>query len=428
MRLRHRYLDLRRERMRDAIELRHAGHAAIREFLDGEGFLEIETPVLTRSTPEGARDFLVPSRAAAGLVLRAAAVAAALQAAPDGRRLRALLPDRPLLSRRGPARRPPARLHPARHRDVVRRASRTCSTSTSACSRTCFGGVDGLEVALPFPRIPYDEAMARYGTDKPDLRFGARARRPHRPARARPSSTPSAPRSRRRRRQGPERRRARAARAPSSTGWSTEAQELGAKGLCGRSARRTDGARRSPSSCRRGRARGDERAARRRGGRPAAAGRRPAAGCADAVLGALRQRARRALRAGPAGEPGALLDRRLAAVRVERGARAAGTRSTTRSPRPAGELDPGDPGEARALAYDVVWNGSRAGRRLDPHHRPDVQRAVFEVLGIGPEEAEARFGFLLEALRYGAPPHGGIAYGLDRCRRAAARNATRSAT
>ena len=119
-RLRYRYLDLRREPMRDAIALRHTVVTAMRTFLNREGFYEIETPVLTRSTPEGARDFLVPSRLAAGLLLRAAAVAAALQAAADGRRLRALLPDRPLLSRRGPARRPPARLHPARPRDVVR--------------------------------------------------------------------------------------------------------------------------------------------------------------------------------------------------------------------------------------------------------------------------------------------------------------------
>jgi aspartyl-tRNA synthetase len=81
---------------------------------------------------------------------------------------------------------------------------------------------------------------------------------------------------------------------------------------------------------------------------------------------------------------------------------------------PAGELDPADPGSARALAYDVVWNGVELGGGSIRISRPDVQRAVFEVLGIGSEEAEARFGFLLEALRYGAPPHGGIAYGIDR--------------
>ena len=81
---------------------------------------------------------------------------------------------------------------------------------------------------------------------------------------------------------------------------------------------------------------------------------------------------------------------------------------------PADEIDPADPGAARALAYDMVWNGVELGGGSIRIHDPEVQRAAFEVLGIEREEAEERFGFLLEALRYGAPPHGGIAYGLDR--------------
>jgi aspartyl-tRNA synthetase len=81
---------------------------------------------------------------------------------------------------------------------------------------------------------------------------------------------------------------------------------------------------------------------------------------------------------------------------------------------PAGDLDPGNPGSARALAYDLVWNGVELGGGSIRINRPDVQRSVFEVLGIRAEEAEARFGFLLEAFRFGAPPHGGIAYGIDR--------------
>ena len=117
-------LDLRREGMQRSMVARHTVNRAMRDYLDAHDFLEIETPILTRSTPEGARDFLVPSRLQPGRLLRAAAVAAAVQAAADGRRLRALLPDRPLLPGRGPARRPPARVHPARPRDELRRGGR----------------------------------------------------------------------------------------------------------------------------------------------------------------------------------------------------------------------------------------------------------------------------------------------------------------
>ncbi len=123
-RLTHRMIDLRREHMRDALVLRHEIVRTMRDTLYGEDFLEVETPILTRSTPEGARDFLVPVAPATGVLVRAAAVAPAVQAAADDERLRALLPDRPLLPRRGPARRPPARVHAARPRDGLRHRGR----------------------------------------------------------------------------------------------------------------------------------------------------------------------------------------------------------------------------------------------------------------------------------------------------------------
>src|SRR5262249_9616181 len=81
---------------------------------------------------------------------------------------------------------------------------------------------------------------------------------------------------------------------------------------------------------------------------------------------------------------------------------------------PKGEVDPEDPGAAKAHAYDLVWNGQELGGGSIRINRAEVQRDVFGALGFSAEEAESRFGFLLEALRYGAPPHGGVAYGIDR--------------
>ena len=128
IRLKYRYLDLRRPEMQQMMRTRIKLVQALRRWLDARGFQDIETPILTKATPEGARDFLVPARMHRGRVLRAAAVAAAVQADPDGGGLRPLLPDRALLPRRGAARRPPARIHPARHGIRLGVASATCRT------------------------------------------------------------------------------------------------------------------------------------------------------------------------------------------------------------------------------------------------------------------------------------------------------------
>ena len=123
-RLTHRVLDLRRPQMQRNMMLRYRVAMEVRKFLDANGFIDIETPMLTKSTPEGARDYLVPSRVHEGEFYALPQSPAAVQADADDGRLRPLLPDRQVLPRRRPARRPPARVHADRHRDLVPRRGR----------------------------------------------------------------------------------------------------------------------------------------------------------------------------------------------------------------------------------------------------------------------------------------------------------------
>ena len=173
VRLRHRYLDLRREKMQRNIALRSDVIASIRRRMIDQGFREFQTPILTAGSPEGARDFLVPSAHAPGQVLRPAPGAADVQAAADGRRLRPLLPDRALLPRRGRPRRPLAgRVLPARFRDELRHTGGRVRRAGAGAARRVRGvrPTAASGDAPPFPAHPFDEAMLKYGTDKPDLR------------------------------------------------------------------------------------------------------------------------------------------------------------------------------------------------------------------------------------------------------------------
>ena len=409
-RLRYRYLDLRREPMREALMLRHRVTRAMREFLDGEGFLDVETPVLTRSTPEGARDFLVPSRLQHG----------SFYALPQSPQL-----FKQLLMVAGFER----YYQVARcFRDESTRADRQAEFTQLDVEMSfvevedlldvnerllshVFAAVGGPEVELPMRRMGYDEAMDRYGTDRPDLRFGlelvdlgdALRETEFKVFRSVLDGGGSIRGLNAGKREMPR---------SELDGLISRAQELGAKGLVW-AFREGDGWR-SPTAkflseaeladlnARLGAEEGDLLLL--------VADQRKVT---DTVLGQMRI---------DLAEKFGLIDpddHQLAWIvdwplmewnEEERRWDSLHHPFTA----PAGEFDPENPGAARAQAYDVVWNGQELGGGSIRIHDAETQQAVFAALGIDAEEAEARFGFLLEALRFGAPPHGGIAYGVDR--------------
>ena len=409
-RLRHRYLDLRREPMRQALVLRHRVTAAMREFLDGEGFLDVETPVLTRSTPEGARDFLVPSRLQRG----------SFYALPQSPQL-----FKQLLMVAGFER----YYQVARcFRDESTRADRQAEF-TQLDIEMSFVGVDdvievnerllahvfervgGPAIELPMQRLSYDEAMDRFGTDRPDLRFGlelvdlgdALRGTEFKVFRSVLESGGAVRGLNAGRREMPR---------SELDGLISRAQELGAKGLVW--AFREGEGWRSPTA----KFLSDEELGdlnRRLGAEEGdllllvADQRR----VTDAILGQLRVdlAERFGLIPGDEHRLAWIVDWPLMEWNADERRWDSLHHPFTA---PVGEFDPDNPGEARALAYDVVWNGQELGGGSIRINRADVQQAVFGALGIDAEQAEARFGFLLEALRYGAPPHGGIAYGIDR--------------
>jgi aspartyl-tRNA synthetase len=408
-RLRYRYLDLRREQMRDALVLRHQVTAAMRDFLDAEGFLDIETPVLTRSTPEGARDFLVPSRLQQG----------SFYALPQSPQL-----FKQLLMVAGFER----YYQVARcFRDEDLRADRQPDFTQLDIEMSfveiddvievnerllthVFERVGGPSLQLPLRRMPYDEAISKYGTDRPDTRFGleltdlddvlaetefkvfASAIGGGGTVRGLNAGRREMPRS-------------------ALDGLIGRAQELGAKGLVW-AFREGDGWR-SPtakflSAAELGAL--NERLNAEEGDLLLVVADKPKV--ANAVLGQLRLDLASELDLVPEGSDDLLwiVDWPL----ME--ANDAGGWDPLHHPftAPAAGFDASDPGGARAQAYDLVWNGQEMGGGSIRIGDASLQGEVFAALGVDAAEAEARFGFLLEALRYGAPPHGGIAYGLDR--------------
>jgi aspartyl-tRNA synthetase len=412
LRLRYRYLDLRRARMARNLQLRHRITKAIRDFLDAEGFLEIETPVLIRSTPEGARDFLVPSRLKPGYVY-------ALAQSPQLYKQLLMVAgmDRYFQIVRC-------------YRDEDQRADRQPEFTqldlemsfvseddvldvVERCFAQVWQKVLGVSVSTPIRRITHAEAILRYGVDKPDLRYGLEIEEL--------SSIFGKTEFKIFRQALDGGAVIRGFRIPKTIGGKeiealTEvARAEGAKGLAFWH-REGDGWR-SPIT----KFFSERELTELSQSTHAAAGDVVVAVAdqvevASASLGAVRKAAAQMLGLVKEGvfEFVWVTDFPLFERSKETGEITAAHHPFT-SPQPQDlELLSTEPLKVRARAYDLVLNGTELGSGSIRIHDPELQQRVFQGLGISREDAERRFGFLLTAFRYGAPPHGGFAYGLDR--------------
>ncbi len=418
VRLRHRYLDLRRPAPAAAMRLRSAVNRAARDVLYAREFVEVETPTLTRSTPEGARDFLVPARLRPG----------SWYALPQSPQL-----FKQLLMVGGLER----YFQIARcYRDEDFRADRQPEFTQLDIEMSFVEQDDvialaeeilaalwklvDVEIPQPIRRMTYAEAMARYGSDKPDLRFGLELteltsyfsdtqfrvfQNPYVGAVVMPGGAGQARRA--------------------LDAWQEWAKQRGARGLAyvlvgedGQVDERGPVVKNLSES--------------ERSGLAEAVGAQPgdciffAAGTpneARALLGAARVEI--AKRTGQLDESAWsfvwIVDAPMFESAAESDDVAVGHGQWTAlhhaftSPN-ADWIDKfdSDPGNALAYAYDIVCNGNEIGGGSIRIHRADVQRRVFEIMGLGEEEAQEKFGFLLDAFAYGPPPHGGIAFGWDR--------------
>lgn len=416
LRLRHRYLDLRRPEALAPLLVRHAVTREIWRYLDAEGFVQVETPMLTRSTPEGARDYLVPARGQPGHVyalpqspqlfkqmLMMAGVDRYFQVARCFR-------DEDLRADRQPDfTQLDLEMSFVEQDDVL-------ALNEGLMAAVVHGAV-GRDVAVPFPRITYREALDRYGSDKPDVRFGLElddldALFANTEVRALRGALDAGG-------------AIRGLRVPAALagGLSRKgideleavAKRHGAAGLAW--LRRTDDGFAGPLAKALSSAEVAALAARTLDAGDlwlVVAGRWVTACTA---LGAVRLRLRDAL--GVAYDREALAFLWVVDFPLLERDEDAGTWTYMHHPftRPRDEdLEwlASDPGRVRAWAYDLVLNGSEIGGGSLRIHRVDVQERMFAALGFSPEEARRRFGFFLDALAYGTPPHGGIAWGLDR--------------
>jgi aspartyl-tRNA synthetase len=412
-RLRYRYLDLRRPILLKSLAIRSRLAMATRKYMDSRGFYEIETPILTKSTPEGARDYLVPSRVNNG----------AFYALPQSPQL-----FKQLLMISGVER---YFQIPRCFRDEDLRADRQPEFTQVDIEMSfvdqddVFEVVEGLfaamlevidvEIQTPFPRMKFDEAMDRFGSDKPDLRFGVEI--------ADVSELFTGSGYGVFERVVSEGGAVRSIAASGCAGYSRKdidgleklAKAEGAKGLAW--ARWTDSGIQSPLAKHVGESRLEE-VFRRAGGSPgdlllivAAFPRK-----ASVVLGALRLELARRESWAKEGDWRFVWVTDFPLLEYsETEKRWTSMHHPFTSPNPE-DIDrlESDPGSVRAVAYDVVANGHEVGGGSIRIHRADIQSRIFKVLQLTEEEAREKFGFFLDALQYGTPPHGGIALGFDR--------------
>ena len=418
-RMRFRYVDLRRDEMQHRIRMRSAIISRLRSFLDTEGFLDIETPILTRATPEGARDYLVPSRTHGGNFF----------ALPQSPQL-----FKQLLMMSGMDR----YYQIARcFRDEDLRADRQPEFSqldiemafveeedimqmTESMMRSLFREQAGVELPDPFPRMTYAEAMSRYGSDKPDLRIDMELTELSETMKSVEFKVFSGPAN-------SENGRVAALRVPGGNQLSRKniddytdyVSRFGAKGLayikCNDVAAGKDGLQ-SPIV----RFMDDDVISAILSKTGAQTGDLIFFGADDASVV---NDALGALRLAVAADLGLIRDEWQPLWVVDfpmfeydkREKRWQAIHHPFTSPT---TLDPeelrNNPGDSLSRAYDMVLNGTELGGGSIRIHDRDLQQSALDVLGIGPEEAEEKFGFLLTALKYGAPPHGGIAFGIDR--------------
>ncbi|HZN88299.1 MAG TPA: aspartate--tRNA ligase [Thermoleophilaceae bacterium] len=403
LRLRHRMLDLRRQTMQDSLALRHTITRAMRDYLNAHDFLDIETPILTRSTPEGARDFLVPARMAPG----------AFYALPQSPQL-----FKQLLMMSGYER----YYQIARcFRDEALRADRQ-PEFTQLDLEMAFVEEDdvidvvdrllervlpvgGVDVKPPLERLTYDEVMLRYGSDRPDRRIGCEIHELSEVFRGSEfnvfSGAIGAGGVVRGLKTGGEWPRSR------FDSLTEQARSLGAKGLAW--AVVENGGWRSPIA----KFLSEEEIAAANAELGAQEGEAvlivaDTQELAARVLGALRPRV---ADTNPTGHDVFWVVDFPMFERSEEEGRWDPLHHPFTAP--TGDLD-ADPGSWHSRAYDVVFDGWELGGGSIRINTPEVQQRVFDALGIGPQEARERFGFLLDALTYGAPPHGGVAFGIDR--------------